>query len=51
MKKKCSLCGIRTEDWEIRGGGKPNCWDCGRMLRRAEKQLTNGKILDTKENG
>ena len=31
-KKKCSICGTVTYDWEV-AGGVTRCWPCGRKTR------------------
>ena len=36
VKKKCTYCGIKTEDWEIVNGGPVRCWECGKKIRGAE---------------
>jgi len=36
-KKKCTYCGINTEDWEIVNGGPVRCWVCGRKMRESFK--------------
>lgn len=31
MKKRCQICDVRTEQWEIRGG-ITRCWECVRVF-------------------
>lgn len=38
MKKKCTICGDKTENWEIVNGGPVRCWKCGKQIRESEKK-------------
>lgn len=46
MKRMCTICGMRTEDWEI-VGGVVRCWTCGKKARGEEFQPVD--ILDHPE--
>jgi hypothetical protein len=39
VKKKCTICGTKTEDWEIVNGGPVRCWECGRKARESFKAI------------
>jgi DNA-directed RNA polymerase subunit RPC12/RpoP len=36
VRKKCTICGTKTEDWEIVNGGPVRCWECGKEIRESE---------------
>lgn len=45
MKRKCSMCGVITEDWETIGS-LTRCWTCGREARtRLECVHIKGTVI------
>lgn len=51
MKKKCTICGKKTEDWEIVNGGPVRCWECGKEIREAEKKEADHESIRAVSNG